>query len=989
MSIRSIIACLLGALLAAGAALAGTTGKIAGRVVDKGTGQGLPFATVQIVGSPQGAVADMDGNYYIINIPPGVYSMEAKMMGYSKMTATNVKVSMDLTTTINFTLSTQVIQLGGITVREKEKIIKPDVTSSQRTMTREVLVTMPGVDNFSQALEKNTSAVGSGRQIHIRGGRTGEVSYMVDGLSIKDPLASGSFGMMVGTNSIQEMSTILGGFNAEYGQAQSGIVNMVTKEGSAQFTGNVTYRTDRVPGTTREEHHFLNFDRTEVSFGGPDPFSNRLLKALHLPGSAKFYAASDGEWQDSYGKYIYNWQPRYSLLGINFQDRRMNNYTGSLKWTYDTPGKKLSLAVRGSQGHDFGARPMGAVDYVYAYKYIPEFAPRVQENSNQEVLAWTHVLSQSTFYTLNLSRFLTAYRERPGGLDVNQLNDYASGTSDDPLDVISQRGGLDGVDEPFIDQPSYNGVYDPGETFVDLNGNGTWDSGEPFVDKPTTNGRYDPGEPFRDWNHNGIWNGTEPYTDLNNNKQYDPGEPFVDWNGNGVYDQKIADGFYDYGFDQWAPWRDYRTVTYTAKLDFTSQRGKAHLLKGGLEYKRYDVRKGEIQYGYIKYDLTPDSVSWLQNQDWGWPDRGVFRDFYIRHPVSGAVYLQDKIETEGMVVNAGLRYDVFYAGKTAQTFIDPITEDTVLIGWENRLAPRLGIAHPITERDKLFFNYGIFYEMPQFSYLFEQATQGGSAYKYYGNPGLKPTRNTQYELGVEHALSADWVLGFSGFFKDYRDLMDMQQRGTPPLDGHIFSNLDYGNVRGLECNLEKYPSHYTRTSISYTLSWAMGKSSSDRQNYDYDYGNRPLPIRDFPLSWDQRHALVVDFDYRVGKGEHPILFGRKLPQGWGVDLLWQASSGLPYTKTLIDRSTADPLYTPNAFRLPGYSSMDLKANKDLYFGLLKVQAILQVTNLFDKVNVRNIDPYTGKSYPTDQENKNDPNNYYPRRSIQAGVGLEW
>ena len=986
MKIHSVIACTLGALVLAGPILAGTTGKIAGRVVDKGTGQGLPFATIQVVGTSLGAVADMDGNYFIINVPPGIYSLEGKMMGYSKMTATNVKVSLDLTTTIQFVLSTQVIQLGGITVREREKMIKPDVTSSQRNVTRDVLVTLPGVDNFSQALEKNTSAVGTGRQIHIRGGRTGEVSYMVDGLSIKDPLASGSFGMMVGTNSISEMSTILGGFNAEYGQAQSGIVNMVTKEGSARFSGNVAYRTDRVPGTTREEHRFLNFDRTEVSFGGPEFFTNSLLKALRLPGSARYFAATDGEWQDGYGKYINNWQTRYRVAGITLQDRRLNNYTGSLKWTYELSGKKLTLALRGSQGHSFGANPMGAVEYVYAYKYTPEFAPRVNEYGNQEVLAWTHVISQNTFYTLNLSRFLTAYRERPGGRDVDELNDYSWDTSMDPLEIIAYT---DGKNEPFIDLPSYNGVYDAGETYVDLNGNNSYDPGEPFVDKATTNGHYDPGEPFRDWNHNGFWSGTEPYTDLNKNKQYDPGEPFVDWNGNGVYDQKKADGFYDYGFDQWARWRDYRTVTYTAKVDFTSQRGKAHLLKGGVEYKRYDIRKGEIQYGYRKYDLTPDSVSWLKDEGWGWPDRGVFRDFYLRHPVAGAVYLQDKIETEGMIVNAGLRYDFFYVGRTAQTFIDPITDDTVKIAWENRLAPRIGIAHPITEKDKLFFNYGIFYEIPQFNYIFELATQGGSAYKYYGNPGLKPTRNTQYELGVDHALAADWVLGVSGFFKDYRDLVDMQQRGQPPLDGHIFSNLDYGNVRGLELNLEKFPSHYTRGSIAYTLSWAMGKSSSDRQNYDYDYGNRPLPIKDFPLSWDQRHALVVDFDYRVGKGEHPVLFGRKLPQGWGINLLWQASSGLPYTKTLKDGSTPDPQYTDNAFRLPGNSSVDLKASKDLYFGPVKAQGILQVKNLFDKLNVRNIDTYTGQSFPTDTESKNSPDNYYPRRNIQAGVGIEW
>jgi len=751
-----------------------------------------------------------------------------------------------------------------------------------------------------------------------------------------------------------------------------------------------------LPGHPADTRYFTNYDRAEVSLSGPEPFTTYILPTfgVKLPGPVSYFLATDGEWVDGYVTYARNWQPRYKIGGISFQDRRKNTYTANAKLTFKPGNKTLTLSWRGHRAFGFGWSRRG--EYSREYHYIPEFAARPYEESNQMHLYWNHPLTKNTFYTLNFSRNMIHYRQTPGGKTPGELSEYGW-TSENPLDHIYN---VDGDNEPFIDEARYNGIWDEEEFYIDQNGNNQYDLGEPFVDKATPNGYYDPGETFRDYNGNGTWDGTEPYFDYGldgidgtddegeGNSLYDLGEPYIDANRNGRYDQLIEDGFFDWGYDRWMVWRDYRTVTYTFKGDITSQVNKANLLKTGVEVNYYDVRKGELQYPWIPYDGPTDIVSWAPEN--GWPSRGAFRDFYIRKPFQGAIYIQDKIETEGMIVNAGLRFD--YWDPAIREWEDPITLVKIKVPRRPRLSPRIGIAHPITERDKLFFNYGIFTQIPQFSYIYEQATQGSSAYKYYGNPALGPTKTVQYELGVEHAFSDVLMAGVTGFFKDYRDLIDMEMRGEPPMEGHIFANWDYGNCRGLEFKLDKRYSRYTSGDISYTLSWANGKSSSDRQNYDYDYQGRPIPIRDYPLDWDQRHSITVDFDLRVPSGEKPSLFGLRIPDRWGINLLYQYGSGTPYTPT-DEKGNMLPNVTPNSYHKPATHFVDLKANKDFNLGPLTYSFILEVTNLFDRENVRNIDPYTGKPWgpPTGaraEYNKN-PYNVYPRRNVQAGISLEF
>ncbi|MBP1683228.1 MAG: Outer rane receptor protein, partial [Ignavibacteriaceae bacterium] len=217
---------------------AGTTGRLAGRVTDTATGEPLPFVNVVLMGTTLGAATDIDGYYSIINIPPGNYEVKASAIGYNSVSFQDVKVSIDLTTTINFQLSEASVELGeDVIVIATKPLVRMDLTSTTAIVGDDVISQLP-VAEVQDVLKLQAGVVISGGNIHIRGGRANQVAYQIDGVPVTD-VYDGSSTINVNQNSVQELQVISGAFNAEYGQAQSGVVNLVTKDGSNTFTGNI------------------------------------------------------------------------------------------------------------------------------------------------------------------------------------------------------------------------------------------------------------------------------------------------------------------------------------------------------------------------------------------------------------------------------------------------------------------------------------------------------------------------------------------------------------------------------------------------------------------------------------------------------------------------------------------------------------------------------------------------------------------------------
>lgn len=210
------------------------SGKIAGRVTDKTSGEGIPFVNVIIIGTTQGAATDVDGYYSILNVRPGTYSLKATAIGYNGTTISNVHVSIDLTSKIDMSISETSVTTKEVIVVAEKPLVTKDLTSSTSIVGADEIASLP-VTEFSQVLNLKAGFVGG----TVRGGRSGEVVYAIDGVPVTD-VYDGSTVVDVNANSIQELQFVSGAFNAEYGKALSGYVNIATKDGDNKFAGMAT-----------------------------------------------------------------------------------------------------------------------------------------------------------------------------------------------------------------------------------------------------------------------------------------------------------------------------------------------------------------------------------------------------------------------------------------------------------------------------------------------------------------------------------------------------------------------------------------------------------------------------------------------------------------------------------------------------------------------------------------------------------------------------
>ncbi|MCP5062999.1 MAG: TonB-dependent receptor [Ignavibacteriae bacterium] len=278
---------------------AGETGKISGYIIDKSTGEALIGANVIIDGTYLGAAADIDGYYFIINITPGKHKMIVSSIGYNKTIIQDIIVNVDRTTKIDVELSSESIMLEEeVVVTAKKPLITKDLTSSSSTVSADEITMMP-VENMHQVVNIQAGVVDG----HFRGGRGGEVSYLVDGISVNDAY-DGGVSIEVENNSIRQLEVISGTFNAEYGNAMSGVVNIITKDAGQSYSGSATAYLGKYYSVNNEIYQNLDDPTSatsadvQFSFDGP----TKLVKNLGFFVSGR-YVNDDGLY---YGKRVYN-----------------------------------------------------------------------------------------------------------------------------------------------------------------------------------------------------------------------------------------------------------------------------------------------------------------------------------------------------------------------------------------------------------------------------------------------------------------------------------------------------------------------------------------------------------------------------------------------------------------------------------------------------------------------------------------------------------
>ena len=261
---------------------AGTTGKISGTVTDTETRESLIGVNVILMGTNLGAATNDDGFYVINNIPPGTYTIQFSAIGYQKKQVKNVKIAVDFTTELNTSISSTSIEIETVTIEAEAPLVRKDLTSSHTIVDNTQIEALP-VESVDQILALQAGITkDAGGALHIRGGRTNEIEYNVNGVSAINPFDFGRT-VKISTNAIQELSVVSGTFNAEYGNALSGVINTVTKEGDKQYKGSLSYYSGDYISSHKDifnninDINPVNNQVAEGTLSGPIPFLDNAV----------------------------------------------------------------------------------------------------------------------------------------------------------------------------------------------------------------------------------------------------------------------------------------------------------------------------------------------------------------------------------------------------------------------------------------------------------------------------------------------------------------------------------------------------------------------------------------------------------------------------------------------------------------------------------------------------------------------------------------
>lgn len=385
---------------------AGISGKIAGRITDSGTGEALVGVNVVVDGTFLGASTDLDGHYSIINVPPGTHNLTATYVGYQEHRILGVKVTVDQTTGVDIALIPTVLESEEVVVYAEKPIVEADRTFSTSTVDRNDIEVMP-VTRMDEIVEKQAGVVDG----HFRGGRKGEVLYMLDGIPLQDSY-DGTQSTQVNNSVVQELQVITGTFNAEYGQAMSGVVNMVSREGGNRLMGSFSVEV----GDYLSSHNDIFYNISDVSPDGITDYEATLSGPMPLIEGTSFFL--NGRWEDNQG-WLYG-QRRWALehpVVLTDSGWVVIPQFGDGEPVPMNPDKNLYLY--GKLTHQLSPKiklhysslwsDRDYRDYDHYYKYIPDGDYQRFRQGRTNMLKMTHTLNSSLFYELGISDTYTEY----------------------------------------------------------------------------------------------------------------------------------------------------------------------------------------------------------------------------------------------------------------------------------------------------------------------------------------------------------------------------------------------------------------------------------------------------------------------------------------------------------------------------------------------------------------------------------------------------
>jgi hypothetical protein len=953
-------------------------GKVAGKVKDAASGEAIIGANIVIVGTTLGGAANADGDYFILNVPPGVYDVRVSAVGYASVTISNVQVNSDRTLTLDFSLQSEAVGLDEIVVEAERKLVDKTLTSSRTAVSANELNNRLPVLSIQELLN-TTASVFKGR---IRGSQRQETKSLLDGVDITDQFGNvdyfgvgevsasqrynrvskaheaGNTVVTLNSSGLAELDVIAGAANAEYVSSTAGIYNATLKEGRGSWKGRAFVR---VGGG--------GFDRflSGPGFIGPAFYpaadtaryftNKRNLAAVNNIKATRYIWTPD--------KYKIGEKPTYDAefsLGGSVLDNLGLYLTGKV---YDTHGfmphessreasisaksnydlssdmKLLFSGVLQDRGQIFGWKNR---NYNDASRYFLEGVPVHDGYSAVGNVRFTHVLTPETFYEVQISHVKKSGR-------MGFLDSFSDSNGDGIPDTYNQRDGsadflVLGYDTAKVRR--YIGAVGSGRFFNNNN-----DDGQGIDATITT----------------------------------------IEGLG-----QVLANPTYYY--------ESLQTSVTTLKADATSQITTNHQLRAGLQMRLHDVsfdRRSTV--------ISPTDID---------PEVGVLQEQYDKKPMELGLYAQDRMEFSGLIVNVGLRLDGFdpnasefanffnpYFNPKTNTFntgarsaFVPYRGGEIEMKWF--WSPRIGVSHPITETSTMYFSFSKSSQPLPFAQMY-------LGYNNINNTSLPnqmranqdPYKSTNYEFGASWEFMPRVSFNANAYFREIENF----QRYAYTLSGlagqavttyNVYFNSGYADARGIEVTFnigQQLIEDFVKISGRVNYAWSVikapaggpapNKTTFARGTSDSVFIQLPF---DDAKNFKQYLTNVAGGASVLGSGfdrTHRLGYtlGLEFPYDIFVNIVGTFSSGFLYTNPTVDNRTARQLETG-----PSNSTVDIRLEKLFRVGDYRIGAFVDIKNMFNKGNILAYATYTGTSQ-LKFHNQGDPTGDYNRAILPEGTSV--
>lgn len=876
---------------------AGTVGKISGTITDRETGDALPGANVFIDGTTLGAATDVEGRFIILNVPVGTYIVRASFIGYQTFTIRNVIVSQDLTTEVNIGLPTEAIEVASLFIIAERPLVNKNATNSIINISGEKMRDLP-IRGYQNVAGLSAGVVQVGGTLFVRGGRAEETAFYVDGVYQNNAFDLTRAGQII-DNSVEEVQFQGGGFNAEYGFANSGIIFATTKTGGRAYKISGEIITDEFLSSDNDD--FLGTfgygqKLYNIAFSGPFPgFEEKL----------SFYAAIERR-DDTGGRKTNGFHAAdiandgtVILKGgplPNSADESWN-WNGNIRLNFQNIKFKL--------GGNSTRRDRNR--FINSYSLFNSARNPVQRFDTDSYYGKvTHTLNPNTFWTATASWFRDEFEEA----DPVHGNDFLN------------YGDL-----------------------TDINGDGITnsalrlDGSQPALSRGL--GEYVPaGFVFDDYTHDeqSFW-GLKADITRQQGRSHEIGAGF-EYRRNTIRHYRIIQ-----------PIRLAGLLANNADL-----RGK--ILSNTATDDEVFSFYSQAFVDNIGYDLT--SLNELNSGRNGAPHPILFSAYIqdkieLKDLVVNIGLRYDRLDPDADQLADPTNIVIERSQIAESNFISGATH--------SQLSPRLGFSFPVNDQTVFHAQYGKFLQQPKLenlilsSNVFAPFLTSGN-FTVSANPALKPERTTAYEVGFRRQVGDNAALDITAFYKDIDDFIQIREIRAKPVTYARYENGDFGTIKGLALTFDMRRTNRVAVSGNYTLQFASGTGSNedDARNIAWLGGN--FPTFTAPLDFDQRHTGAINFDFRTNPTDGPG--NGRILGNVGANLLFTFGSGRRFTptkvvSTIFEQQGDTPDGAFNSGTLPWTYQLNLKLDKRFTVGShLDFSAYIWLLNLTDTENVRTV-----------------------------------